>query len=294
MPRPPTAMRKIREVLRLTFAEDLSSRQVGAALHLPRTTVADHVARARTAGLAWPLPEGLDDEALEARLFASAAPPPAATRPVPDWATVHRELRRKGVTLQLLHFEYKAAAPSGYQYSQFCRHYRAWQRHIDLVMRQEHRAGEKCFLDFPGDTLPIVDQLTGEISQAQLFVAVLGASNYTYAEAVASQALPDWVDAHVHMFAFYGAVPAILVPEYVPGNIFRLLWPSGLCGQEPPASGDHVDGRLNLAATGHITIRARRASSGGTRPIARLASSGIPPKCPKARPLGGLPLWPGC
>jgi transposase len=213
MPRPRSAMRKIREVLRLTFAEGLSSRQVGAALHLPRTTVADHVARARKAGLAWPLPAGLDDDALEARLFASAAPPPAASRPLPDWALIHRELRRKGVTLQLLHFEYKAAAPDGYQYSQFCRLYRAWQRHIDLVMRQEHRAGEKCFVDFPGDTLPIVDPETGEVRPAQLFVAVLGASNYTYAEAVASQAVPDWIAAHVHALEFYGAVPAILVPD---------------------------------------------------------------------------------
>ncbi len=294
MPRPRSAMRKIREVLRLTFAEGLSRRQVGAALRMPYTTVADYLSRLRRAGLGWPLPDDMDDAALEARLFTSAALPPGPTRPVPDWPTVHRELRRKGVTLQLLWLEFKTAHPDGYQYTQFVRHYRRWQRRLDVVMRQEHRAGEKCFLDFPGDTLPIVDPTSGEVTEAQLFVAVLGASNYTYAEAVASQALPDWVDAHVHMFAFYGAVPAILVPEYVPGNIFRLLWPSGLCGQEPPASGDHVDGRLNLAATGHITIRARRASSGGTRPIARLASSGIPPKCPKARPLGGLPLWPGC
>ena len=163
MPRPRSAMRKIREVLRLTFAEGLSRRDVGTALHLPRTTVADHVARARRAGLSWPLPEGMDDDALEGRLFRQAPSPPAASRPLPDWATIHRELRRKGVTLQLLHFEYKATAPGGYQYSQFCRLYRAWQRHIDLVMRQEHRAGEKCFVDFPGDTLPIVDPDTGEI-----------------------------------------------------------------------------------------------------------------------------------
>ncbi len=211
MPRPRSAMRKIREVLRLTLAEGLSRRQVGAALHLPPTTVADHVARARRAGLLWPLPEGLDDDALEARLFAQAAPPPSHTRPLPDWPAVHRELRRKGVTLQLLHLEYKAAAPAGYQYSQFCRHYRRWQRGLDVVMRQEHRAGEKCFLDFAGQTLPIVDPATGEVAEAELFVAVLGASNYTYAEALASQALPHWISAHVHAFAYFGGVPAILV-----------------------------------------------------------------------------------
>jgi transposase len=188
-------MRKIREVLRLTLAEGLSRRQVGIALGMPTTTVADHVARARRAGLRWPLPEALDDDALEARLFTAAACPPSHTRPLPDWATIHRELRRKGVTLQLLHLEYKAAAPDGYQYSQFCRHYRRFERHLDLVMRQEHRAGERCFLDFGGQTLPIVDPATGEVRQAQLFVAVLGASNYTYAEALASQALPDWGQA---------------------------------------------------------------------------------------------------
>ncbi len=231
MPRPRSAMRKIREVLRLTLAEGLSRRQVGIALGMPTTTVADHVARARRAGLAWPLPEGMDDAALEARLFRSAAPLPSASRPLPDWPTVHRELRRKGVTLQLLWMEYKAAAPSGYQYSQFCRHYRCWQRRLDVVMRQEHRAGERCFLDFPGDTLPIVDPATGEIHPAELFVAVLGASSYTYAEALASQALPDWVDAHVHAFEYFGGAPHILVYEYVPGNIFVLLWPSGLCGR---------------------------------------------------------------
>ncbi len=141
MARPPTAMRKIREVLRLTFAQGLSRRQVGAALRMPYTTVADYLARAQRAGLAWPLPDDMDEAALEARLFSLPALPATPTRPVPDWPTIHRELRRKGVTLQLLHYEYKAAHPAGYQYSQFCRLYRAWQRHIDVVMRQEHRAG---------------------------------------------------------------------------------------------------------------------------------------------------------
>jgi len=221
MPRPRSAMRKIREVLRLTLAEGLSRRQVGTALHLPPTTVADYVARARRAGLGWPLPDGMDDGALETRLFASAALPPSHARPLPDWAVVHRELRRKGVTLQLLQLEYKADAPDGYQYSQFCRHYRLWQRGLDLVMRQEHRAGEKLFLDFPGQTLPIVDPATGEIAQAELFVAVLGASNYTYAEALASQALPDWIAAHVHAFAFFEGAPQLLVPDNLRAGVTK-------------------------------------------------------------------------
>ena len=236
MPRPRSAMRKIREILRLALGEGLSRRATGAATGLPYTTVSDHLVRAARAGLSWPLPDGMDDAQLEARLFARAEPPPSASRPLPDWPLVHRELRRKGMTLQLLHMEYKERQPDGYQYTQFCRHYRAWQRHLDVVMRQEHRAGEKLFVDFAGQTLPIVDPDTGEVRQAQLFVAVLGASSYTYAEALPSQELPHWIAAHVHALTFFRGCPRIIVYEYVPGNIFRLLWPSGLCGREPPAS----------------------------------------------------------
>jgi transposase len=206
-------MRKIREVLRLSLGDGLSRRRVGAATGLPYTTVADYLVRARAAGLAWPLPDGLDDAALEARLFSSAGPPAARTRPLPDWATVHRELRRTGVTLQLLWIEYRERHPDGYGYTQFVEHYRRWARHLDVVMRHEHRAGEKLFVDYPGATLPIVDPDTGEIHPAQLFVAALGASSYTYAEATASQALPDWIAAHVRCFEFLGAVPAVVVPD---------------------------------------------------------------------------------
>lgn len=206
-------MRKIREILRLALGEGLSRRTTAAATGLPYTTVSDHLARAARAGLGWPLPDGLDDAQLEARLFAKAEPPPAASRPLPDWALVHRELRRKGVTLQLLHMEYKERQPDGYQYTQFCRHYRAWQRRLDVVMRQEHRAGEKLFVDFAGQTIPITDPRTGEIRQAQLFVAVLGASSYTYAEATPSQELPHWIAAHVHAFAHLGGASRLIVPD---------------------------------------------------------------------------------
>src|SRR3990172_5009024 len=173
VPRPRSAMRKIREILRLVLGEGLSRRQAAAATGSPYSTIADHLARAQRAGLGWPLPEGMDDAALEARLFAKPEPPPSASRPLPDWRTVHRELRKKGVTLQLLHMEYKAEHPDGYEYTQFCRHYRAWQGRLDLVMRQEHRAGEKLFVDFPGMTLPIDDPDTGEVWQAELLLAVL-------------------------------------------------------------------------------------------------------------------------
>jgi len=221
VPRPRSAMRKIREVLRLSLADGLSRRQVSAATGLPYTTVADHLGRARRAGLGWPLPDGLDDDALEARLFASAALPPGPSRPLPDWAEVHRELRRPGVTLQLLWIEYKERHPDGYQYTQFVERYRRFARLLDVVMRQEHRAGEKLFVDYPGQTIPIVDPATGELTPAELFVAVLGASSYTYAEATASQALPDWTTSHVHTFEFLGGVPAILVPDNLRSGVTR-------------------------------------------------------------------------
>jgi transposase len=207
-------MRKVRDILRLAWGQGLSHRQVGASLNIPFTTVADHVRRAKEAGLRWPLPEGLDDTALEARLFKKDPAPPTETRPVPDWNKVHAELRRKGVTLMLLWLEYKQEHPDGWGYSRFCHHYRAWQGHLDVVMRQEHRAGEKCFVDFPGDKLPIYDRRSGQVAfSAELFVAVLGASSYLYAEAVRSQDLASFVGAHRNAFEFFGAVPAIVVPD---------------------------------------------------------------------------------
>jgi transposase len=214
-------MRKIREVLRLTFAERLSRRRVGRMVGLPTTTVFDYVKRGEAAGLSWPLPEEVDDRELERRLFASAAAPSRA-RPLPDWQQVHKEIRRPGVTLQLLHMEYLEREPDGYQYSQFCRRYRSWQQHIDLVMRHEHRAGEKMFVDFPGQTVPIYDRETeAPVMEAQIFVSVLGASNYTYAEALPSQQLPPWVTAHAHAFQFYGGCPAIVVPDNLPAAVTK-------------------------------------------------------------------------
>jgi transposase len=215
-------MRKIREVLRLSLGAGLSRRQVGAAVGLPYTTVADHLGRARAAGLGWPLPDGMDDAALEARLFPSAAgAPPRPARPLPDWAAVHRELRRKGVTLQLLWLEYRERHPDGYQYTQFCDLYRRWQRRLDVVLRQEHRAGERLFVDFPGQTVPVVDADTGGVLEAEIFVAVLGASSYTYAEAFPSQALPHWIAGHVHAFEYYRGCPRLLVCDNLRAGVTR-------------------------------------------------------------------------
>ena len=164
------------------------------------------------AGLSWPVPESVDDTGLERRLFP--APPPSRTeRPLPDWSEVHRELRRKSVTLSLLWQEYKETHPEGLQYSWFSDQYRAWAGKLDLVMRQDHRAGEKLFVDYAGQTVPVVDRETGEVRQAQVFVAVLGASSYTFAEATWTQTLPDWTASHVRAFEFIGGCPELVVPD---------------------------------------------------------------------------------
>lgn len=220
MPRPRTAMRKIRDVLRLTFAEQLSRRQVSTSLGIPFTTICEYIDRSRRAGLSWPLPENLDDSGLESLLFTKAAPP-MEERPLPDWNHVHLELRRPGVTLQLLNLEYLEQQPDGYQYSQFCERYRRWQRHLDVVMRQEHRAGERMFIDFAGQTIPIVDRATGVITEAELFVTVLGASNYLYAEAFPSQELPYWIAGHAHALTFYGGASRLWVCDNLKSGVTK-------------------------------------------------------------------------
>jgi transposase len=207
-------MRKLREVLRLIHEAGLGQRQVARSLQLSPSTVAEYRRRAALAGLAWPLPEGLDDAALEQRVFPPPDARPAHRRPLPVWTEVHAELkRRQGVTLALLWEEYKAAHPEGLQYSRFCDHYRAWAGRLDLVMRQSHRAGEKLFVDWAGQTVAVVDRTTGEVRPAQVFVAVLGASSYTYAEATWTQTLPDWIGAHTRALEFLGGAPEIVVPD---------------------------------------------------------------------------------
>lgn len=212
------SMRKIKEVLRLR-ALGQSPKAIAQSLGVGQNTVRRYVRRADEAELGWPLPPDLGDAALEALLFP---PPPTAgvARPVPDWAEVQRELRRKGVTLQLLWLEYKAVHPeTGYQYTQFCEHYHRWRDHLDPVLRQEHRAGEKTFVDYAGQTMPVVDPDTGEIREAQIFIGVLGASNLTFAEATWTQTLPDWIGSHVRMFAYVGGASAAIVPDNVRSGV---------------------------------------------------------------------------
>ncbi len=213
-------MRKIREVLRLYFAAALSIRAIARSVGASPSTVADYLRRAEGAGLSWPAPEAIDDVGLERRLFP-ALRPSSPSRPLPAWSEVHRELGRKGVTLSLLWQEYKALYPEGLQYSWFCEQYRAWAGKLDLVMRQEHRAGEKLFVDYAGQTVPVVDPETGAVREAQVFVAVLGASSYTFAEATWTQTLPDWTASHVRAFEFFGGCPELLIPDNLCSGVSR-------------------------------------------------------------------------
>src|SRR6202049_1779078 len=221
MPGERVSMRQIREVLRLRFASELPQRAIAKSLGLSQGAVSTYLSRARAAGVVWPLPDDLDEVQLEALLF----PPPPATaadqRPMPDWAWVHRELRRPNVTLALLWEEYGAAAPDGFGYSWFCDLYRSWAGWLKPTMRQTHIAGEKLFVDFAGRPGGVVDVLTGEVIPVQIFVAVLGASNFTYAEAVWSQKLPDWIAAHVRAFAYFGGAARQTVSDNLKAGITK-------------------------------------------------------------------------
>jgi transposase len=212
-------MRGIKEVLRLKWSCGLSERNIAQSCLLARSTVAKYLHRAQEAGLHWPLPDEMTEEELERRLFPRRRIVRESPYFVPDWAEVHKELKRKDVTLHLVWEEYKQAHPDGLQYSQFCKRYRTWRGTLDLPMRQQHKAGEKLFVDYCGQTMPVTDRGTGEIREAQVFVAVLGASNYTYVEACWSQELPEWIAAHVHAFRFFGGASALLVPDNLRAGI---------------------------------------------------------------------------
>ena len=211
MPAERLTMRKIREVFRLKFDCELSNRQIAKSCAIARSTVADYLFRLQQAGLSWPLPDDIDDNQLEQRLYPPLPALSAEQRPVVDWPYIHRQLRHKSVTLMLLWQEYKEQYPHGYQYSQFCNLYRQWAQKIDPVMRQQHRAGEKLFVDYAGQTVDVYDLHTNQMRQAQIFVAVLGASNYTYAEATWTQTLPDWIGSHSRAFRFFNGVPQVVV-----------------------------------------------------------------------------------
>jgi transposase len=215
MPAKRLSMRKIKEVLRLKFDLKLKNREIARSCSIPHSTVANYLRRAGAAGLAWPLPADFDSAALERRLFGDRGRPAAADEiALPDFASIHDELHRhRHVTLQLLWQEYKQAHPDGYQYSRFCELYQGWARQLDLVLRQDYRAGEKLFVDHAGRTVPIVEPESGQGHPAVIFVAVLGASNYTYADATWQRDLANWIGSHVRALEFFAGVPAVIVPD---------------------------------------------------------------------------------
>jgi transposase len=199
----------------------MSRRLVGEATGIGKTAVGDYVRRAAVAGLSWPLPDELDDAALERRVFPPTDASSSAVRTEPDWSHIHTELKGRGVTLALLWQEYRAEHAQGYAYSWFCERYGDWRKCISPTMRQTHVAGEKLFVDWAGDTIPVFDAATGEEHRAHIFVAALGASNYTYAEARWTESLPDWIGAHVNGLAAIGGVPKALVPDNLKAGITK-------------------------------------------------------------------------
>jgi transposase len=251
MPAERLTMRKIREVFRLKFDCDISNRQIAKSCKIARSTVAEYLFRFQQAALSWPLPQNLDDNQLEQLLYPQLPALPAHERPVPDWSYIHQQLRQKSVTLMLLWQEYKERHPHGYQYSQFCHRYRQWAAKIDPVMRQEHRTGEKMFVDYAGQTVPVYDLHTNQMREAQIFVAVLGASNYTYAEATWTQTLADWIGSHSRAFAFFGGVPKLVVPDNLKSGV------SKACFYEPDINPSYLD-MANHYGTAVIPARVRK------------------------------------
>jgi transposase len=208
-------MRQVIEILRLKNEHDLSIREIGRSCGLASSTVGDYLLRAEAAGLKWPLPEGVGEAELEARLCAVAPPRIAGTPPppIPDWAHVHAELRRPNVTLRLLWQEYIRTDPSGLKYSRFCKRYQEWRKTLEPTLRQVHVPGEKLFVDWAGQTVPIRNGADGTTQPASLFVAALGVSGKIFAEAFPDQKLHSWISAHVHAYQSYGGVPALTVPD---------------------------------------------------------------------------------
>ena len=215
-------MRKIREVLRLRLSAGLSFRQIKSSTKLSIGAIQKLTKQAEVLALSWPLPADLDDAQLAKLFYPSADTSVSPRREVPDWTIVHQELKRKGMTKQLLWQEYTERFPNRcYSYSQFCDRYRHWCGQQRRSMRQLHKAGEKTFIDYAGTTVPIVNAQTGEIHNAQVFVAVLGASNYTFAEATASQSLPDWLQSHVRMLSFFGGCSELLIPDNLRSGVSK-------------------------------------------------------------------------
>ena len=214
------SMRKIKEILRLKFDCDLSNRGIARSCSTSHSTVADYISRFEESGLSWPIPPELDELSLERRLFPlDSMIKRNATRREPDWKYIHEELRKKGVTLLLLWQEYLAENPKGYRYSQFCELYKRWKKKLQVSMRQPHQAGEKMFVDYCGQTVEIKNRFQETVWVAQIFVCVLGASNYVFAEAHYKQDIAHWLGGHIRGFEFFGGVPEVVVPDNLKAGV---------------------------------------------------------------------------
>lgn len=234
-------MRKVFDILRLAYEGGRSQREIAGSLALSQSSVSLCLSRFRASGLTWPVPPDCDEATLDRRLFARPQLPDTESRPLPEWATVHRELKRTGVTLQLLWVEYQLAhegTPARarcYQYTQFCALYQAWTGRLEPVLRQEHKAGERTFVDYAGAHLEVVDLDTGEVREAEIFVGALGASHLLFAEATWTQQLPDWIASHVRMAEFYGGVTALTVPDNLRAGVTHA------CFYEPGINATYQD-----------------------------------------------------
>lgn len=215
-------MRKALEVLRLKWELRLSNRKAARSASLSPATVINVLRRAEAAGVTtYAQARELGEPELEALLYPESAAASIALRPEPDCAWIHRERSRPGVTLELLHLEYLEANPGGYQYTAFCDRYRAFLKRRGVSMRQHHVAGDRMFVDYSGKKAHLVDAVTGEVIEVELFVAVLGASSYTYAEATHTQQVPDFIGSHVRAFEYFGGIARATVPDNLKSGVTR-------------------------------------------------------------------------
>jgi len=242
-------MRKIREILRLTYDCHRSQREIAISLSIAVGTICGHLKRAREVGLTWERAQSMTDSDVESLLYRYGNPGHVSQRAPIDYAYVHQELHRSTATLELLWAEYQQGAAArgdglrAYQYSQFCGLYRAWRRCLKPSMRCVHRAGEKVFIDYSGRKPHVIDSATGEAHEVELFVMVLGASNFTYAEATRTQTLRDFVESNIHGFEFFGGVPEVLVPDQLRSAV------KGPDRYEPDINATYLDMAQHYGAT---------------------------------------------
>ncbi len=246
------SMRKIREILRLLADGKLTQRKVAQSCGVSRPSVAEYLSRSKALGLSLLELVEMSDGDLERLLKPEESKVGSLHRPQPEWSKIYEELKRKSVTLQLLWEEYKVSHPEKhYRLSQFCELYRRWKKKLDVSLRQTHKAGEKCFVDYAGQTVAVTDPVTGEVRQAQIFVSVLGASNYTFSEATWDQSLESWTDSHIHAFEYFGGVPEIVVPDNLKAGV------SKVCRYEPDLNPTYHEMAVHYG-TAVIPARARR------------------------------------